>query len=1002
MLSTRLSRFHVAVSCLALLGLAVALVAATPAPEPAPRPETPPREHTPAELFPGQRFDPSVPPLRSVVGVQHGARPLRHRELLDYVGVLAARSRRAVIRPYAESHEGRPLVLVAISDAETIGRLDEVRAEHRARLDPRGRRAADDARALAGAKAVAWLGYSIHGDELSGADAAAAMVYFLIAGEGGLAEEIRRELVVLIDPLQNPDGRERYLAMTSAFAHRVDSPDAEDLSHTAVWPWGRGNHYLFDLNRDWFSLVQPESARTERMAAWNPQIVLDVHEMGADSSYLFPPPRHPFNPHLPKSHGRWWARFSADQAAALDARGYGYFTREWNEEFFPGYGSSWPAYRGALGILHEMSRTSGTRLQKRDGVVRTFAQGVEHQVASSVANLRTLVAHKEAFLADFVAERRAYIERARSGGVAAYLFPETRDPAATRALVGGLVRQGIEVFRSEQPVGGTKAYDLTTGRSAASEELGTPVWSVPVAQPAGPLVRTLLDPHVPMPASFLQEQREYLERGRGSRLYDATAWSLPLAWGVEAYWTPKPPRGRLTAARPEPPRGGRVDAGPDPGRPYGYLIDGRPEAALGALSDLLARKMAVRVADRPFETAGHRFGRGSLLVPQAPNGPGLAAALAAVAARHRVRVVRTASARSTSGPDLGGVHFKPVPRARIGIFTGWPVTPPAYGALWHLLDTLGVHFVGLNVAFFRRIELARYNVLVFPDAFGDGADAYRAIFGGESLERLKAWIRAGGTAIGIGAGAELLADRKRGLTKARLRREALDRFPPVVLGPDIHTAEAAGPFVAAGLRAPPPASDAPQKRPARSPYDVAPIIGPGAQPFTTGVELGTPVVGPPVSLADWLAPSLVPPTRKPKPEELARADRRLRRFHPSGAFVRLELDPEVFLAWGLPRTLPAYVNARDTLVAEPPVQVAARFSDVERLHLGGLVWPETAARWALTAYVTREAHGRGQIILFLNPPNFRGWTRGTRRILLNALMLGPAMGTAWNRAWAAP
>ena len=154
-----------------------------------------------------------------------------------------------------------------------------------------------------------------------------------------------------------------------------------------------------------------------------------------------------------------------------------------------------------------------------------------------------------------------------------------------------------------------------------------------------------------------------------------------------------------------------------------------------------------------------------------------------------------------------------------------------------------------------------------------------------------------------------------------------------------------------------------------------------------------------VDLAEWMRPFLPPGKGKPSKEDLAGADARLRRFMPRGAFVRLELDLEIWLNWGLPPELPALVRAQDTLVAEPPVQVAARFAGVDDLHLGGLLWPEAAGRMAHTAYATREAKGRGQVILFVNDPGFRGWTLGTRRLLINALLYGPGLGTRWPTPW---
>jgi hypothetical protein len=198
-----------------------------------------------------------------------------------------------------------------------------------------------------------------------------------------------------------------------------------------VWPWGRGNHYLLDMNRDWFSLTQPESRRSVEIAGWLPQLVVDSHEMGPNSSFLFPPSRHPHNPWLPDNSTDWQLKFSADQAAALDGRGFPYFSGEWNEEFFPGYGSSWAAYHGAVGILYEMSRTTGTLVRKRNGSLRTFAQAIEHQATSTMANLKTLLTNADQILADHVAGRARAAREGEEGKVRAWIFPpDARQPGA--------------------------------------------------------------------------------------------------------------------------------------------------------------------------------------------------------------------------------------------------------------------------------------------------------------------------------------------------------------------------------------------------------------------------------------------------------------------------------------------------------------------------------------------------------------------------------------------
>jgi hypothetical protein len=952
-----------------------------------------------AELFPAATFDATIPTQKELIGVEHAQRPLRHHELIDYLKALADASPRAVMREYATTHEGRPLVYFAVGYEATIARLDAFREEHGRLMDPRGRAPEEDAELLEQAKAVAWMAYGIHGDELSSVDAAAAVAYWLVAGEDELARKMRREMVVLIDPCENPDGRERFLAQTTSFAHATPNPDVEDLSHTTVWPWGRGNHYLFDLNRDWFSMVQPESRRSTMIASWNPQLVVDSHEMGAHDTYLFSPPRHPFNPHLPEYQWEWADRFAADQAKALDRRGYGYYTREWNEEFFPGYGSAWASYHGAIGILYEMSGTEGTLVRQRPGTVRTFAQAVEHQVASSVANLSTLLENRAELLADFVDGRREVIERGRKGPVGAWVLPEGRHPDRTRKLVRLLRAEGIEVLRattSPPQVSGMR--DARDGVGVEAKRLPDATWLVPLDQPAGALVRVLLDPHIPMKAPFFREEREYLERGKGTRLYEITAWSLPLAYGVEAYWTPTRPTSGWSD-EPVPEFAGSFKSVSDP---YGYVIDGKSDDAVWALADLLEQGLAVRVAEKPFRVEGTAFDTGAFLVKREGNPDDLEKRLVEVVTRRPVVIQAVSTAKADDGPDLGGRYFRQLVAPRVGIWTGAPISPSAYGALWHLFDErLELRFSGLEMMRFNRMDLSRYNVLIFPPTFG-GPGTYRELLGPGGLARLKAWIEAGGTAIGIGGGAEFLADEQTGLTRTRLRRQALEQYPPVVFGPSAELVASGGNFRAVGLRARPDEDDGDDKQTSEhgSLYDVAPILGAGAAPFAEGFEQGTPVKGEPVDLADWLAPFLPPGKAKPEKEDLERADRRLRRFGVRGTFVRLELDDDVWLNWGVGADeLPALVRASDTLVAEPPVQVAARFADIDRLHLGGLLWPEAAGRLAHTAYTTREGLGRGQVILFLNAPDVRGWTLGTRRLFLNAVLYGPGLGTRWSTPW---
>ncbi len=942
------------------------------------------------ELFPGAVYDSTLPSPEAFFGFEPGARPLHHGEILAYLEALAEASPRMRILDYATSHEGRRLVAVAIGEPGVISGLEAFREEHARLADPRGRSPEEEAALLSGARAVAWLAYGIHGDELSSPDAAVAVIYRLVAGEDETARMLRRELLVLVDPCENPDGRERYLAQTASFAHKVPNPDTDDLSHTAVWPWGRGNHYLFDLNRDWFTMVQPESRRSVMIASWAPQLVVDSHEMGAHDTYLFSPARHPFNPWKSPKLRPWAGRFSADQARALDRWGFPYYRAEWNEEFFPGYGSSWGSYLGAVGILYEMARTAGTVVQQEGGTLRTFAQAVEHQATSSLANLATLAANREAVLRTWIGIRR---EAAQGGrGVAAWVLPARRYPDRVRRLVEILRKQGIEVERLEAPVAVRGLVDAVSG-APEDTELPAGAWRVRTDQPAGFLVRALMDPHVPMSDEFLREEREYQEKGKGSRLYEVTAWSLPLAFGIEAMWSATPLPGEWRPAGPEEPTGGVEEAEAS----FGWILDGTPDRAVFAAADLLAGDVVVRLADREFTVEGCSFPAGSLLVRREGNLPEVETLLAQVAHRRHVEFVGVSTSASESGPDLGGRHFVTLVEPRVAVVTGMPVSPSDYGAVWHLFDeAMGLRFSAIEAGRLPRVDLRRYNVLILPPSFG-GVKACRAALGAGTMKRLRRWVEEGGTLIAMGSGAEMLADEGAKMCGVKLRRQALDRFPPVVFGPSAIEVDRAGRFRGAGLRVPGKSGGRKAGPSGGDPLAVSPVIGPGAEAFAApgqGGELGKPVV-----LADWVRPLLAPGLKKVPEEDLERADARLRRFRPRGAFLLAELDTDTFLTWGLGEELPVLVNAPFALVTDVPGVTVVRLASPERMHLGGLLWPEAAGRWSGTAWLTRESVGRGQVLLFLENPAFRGVTLGARRLLVNAVVYGPGAGTRWSRPW---
>ena len=953
--------------------------------------------------------DPSVPTPQDVLGFAIGERPARYTEMVSYFEALAGASSRVALDDYGRTHEGRPLLYAVVAKPEHLARLARIRADRDRFSDPR--LTADPGPGADTLPAVAWMAYSIHGDELSSTDAAIQLAYELAAGRDDEIVELLDNVIVILDPLQNPDGRERYLSQLQFLNGIVPNPDPASLHHTAFWPWGRGNHYLFDLNRDWFAQVHPATrGRVAALRDWKPQLVVDAHEMGSASTYLFPPPREPFNPHVDPRFWKWVGVFSDDHVAAFDRQGWSYYTREWNEEWFPGYGSSWGGYHGAIGILYEQSRTSGRLVKRPDGMEVGFRDAVHHQLLSSLANLETLARNRRAILLDYHAARRAAVERGGRGELRAFLFAPRPNPARAERLAAGLENQGIEVYRAAEAFTADDLHD-PWGRDE-TKELPAGTLMARLDQPLEPLIRATLEFHTQMPDSFLSSEREWLEVRDETRLYEASAWSIPLAYGVEAHWT-----GRVPEAKWErvgaPAAGWR--AGDDgEGSPttqgalvgdwpaYGLLIDVAQENAPAAAARLMEAGLRVRCAEEGFRSEGIDYGAGTLLLRREANPDSLIDVARRVAEETRTTIRTVGSARSESGPDLGGDLWRPLVLPRIAVLAGSPISPSEYGSVWHLFDReLGVRLSSIDVARVATTDLRRYNVMLLPPMWG-GPAGYERALGSRGVKALREWVDDGGTIVGMGAGAAFLADSSNAFSRVMLRRQHLEEHPTPARGIPFRAARESHLSEAMGL----PAEDSPPPVPPPGfgvPGDGDPLIGPGARAFAG--EIGKRAAAAARVRAD-AAGETTRTKEKSKAgdgkssngdselEALERIDERLRRFQPRGAILRVDVDPRRWLAFGLPETVPVTLYTSFAYLATDPVETVGRFAAYDDLHLSGLLWPEAGGRWARTAYATREAKGRGQVILFAGNPVFRGYWLGTRRLLENAAILGPGMGAA--------
>jgi len=692
-----------------------------------------------ADLWPGTTYDGAIPRLVDVVGHAAGDEITSPEGIALYLRELhRAAPERTRLVEYARSWEGRPLHLLVIGSAERIAALDAVKADLARLADPRGLAAAEVDALVGRLPIVTWLVHAVHGNEISSPDAALALAHHLLAARGDAdVDLVRRESLVLIDPLQNPDGRARFLHQN--LLGRAAVPDSEPAAaeHDEPWPGGRSNHYLFDMNRDWFALTQPESrGRVALALEWFPHVVVDLHEMGGNSTYFFVPPAPPANPHLSADQSRWHDVIGRAIGARLDAMGVPYFTREIYDAFYPGYGESWPFFQGAIGATFEQASARGLVWRRDDESLLTFRQGVLQHATAALVTARTAAAHREAILRDWFAYRRAAVADGERGPVRDYLLVAGVDPSRAERLARLLAAQGVEVRRASEPV------------KVGTRTLPAGTFVVSAAQPAGRLVRNLLEERIEMDPVFVAEQERRRREHQPDQIYDVTAWSLPLLFDVECV-----PSATAVAAE-APARDATL-----PPAAVGYLVPWGAAAA-ATVNEALAEGLVARVAGEPFTLAGRRFEIGTSLFRVAQNPPELAARLGAAAARHGAEVVPVDSTWVDSGMSLGSNAMRPLVAPRVLLAWDRPASSLSAGWTRYLLERrYGLRVTAVRTASLGRVDLARYDALVLPSG------SYSEQLGEESRRRITDWVRAGGTLVTVGeasrwaaaAGAGLLA-----------------------------------------------------------------------------------------------------------------------------------------------------------------------------------------------------------------------------------------------------
>ena len=903
---------------------------------------------------------PDIDEPSSFLDFNYGERVASPAQISSAIMAWSEQSNRLKVVEYAKSHEGRPLYALFISAPENINNLEVIKSNITKLSDARNINDKEAKSIIQSMPALAWMAYSIHGNETSGADAALGIVYHLIASTDSDVIEMLSEMIIVVDPMMNPDGRDRFAKSLEQYRGTSPNYDDQSLLHTGDWPYGRTNHYYFDLNRDWLYLTQPETrGRVALINEWRPQILVDGHEMGSQDTFMTGPPREPINKNIDRNLIKWGNQFAKDQANEFDIRGWRFYTGEWHEDLYPGY-SFYAQFRGTLGILYEQSRMSEDGVRRPEGTIQSYKEAVHHQYISTLANLKTLQRNSSQMYLDYWDGRKLNVSKNGKYANQSFVILPTDNHGRLNALVAKLEAQDIELYRNTNVLTVKSALKQS---GEVVEDFVIPKGSliIPNRQPEAPLISAILEFDADIDESVLLEERQANLRDGSSIMYDTTAFNFTMMFGLSAVTVPENLSNNLEPWTPFP---SSVEINEDA---LMWAVNAEDDRSVAFAARLMEKNINVRIIDKEAVLSSQVLSRGSVAVLAMDNlnHEDLIDDIREIATGLDISLVSIDSGfGSKELPDWGGRHFLLLQKPQIAILSHADFSSYDVGVTWWSIDQyLGIRHSQLNSSMAEYADLRRYNTIVMPSGYAD--------LNGSMREALMTWVAQGGTLIAHNRSTRLIASSE-DFSKVKLLQNTFGNS--VDYNFDLLREIAAS----------------------ENKINKAKTLAHGIN-----LDISYPWESSDEQLSE---------------KDLQNRDKWQSIFMPSGSMVSGRVDQKHWLTFGTPSTLPILYANYPILMTDDNTEAVVRIGELVsndeikdfrminwssippgkdlNVRMSGLVWPEAAQRIANSAYLTRERMGKGQIILFAGEPNFRGSTRGTNRLWLNALIYGAGLGAS--------
>jgi hypothetical protein len=652
-------------------------------------------------------YNPNIPTPKSSIGHQVGDWHITHDKLVQYMYTLASSSDRITIEDRGTTFEGRPLLLLTITSANNHLNIETIRQQHLELTQKEPSTTNINEMPI-----VVQQGFSIHGNEPSGSNAALAVAYYLAAAQGPAIDTLLSNTVILFDPSYNPDGLQRFAYWANTNKSKNINPDPNDREYDEVWPGGRTNHYWFDMNRDWLPVQLPESrARIATFHKWMPNILTDHHEMGTNSSFFFQPGipsrTHPLTP---QQNQDLTGEIGTYHATAFDKIGSFYYSKESFDDFYYGKGSTFPDINGSIGILFEQASSRGHAQESVNGIL-TFPFTIRNQFTAALSTLEAAVAMRQKILSyqqEFY--QQAFKEAAKADAI---VFGDEKDPSKAYHLAEILMRQNIQVHKI--------ANDFTSKGKRYTKESS---YAVPKNQRQHRLINAMFE-----------KRTEF----KDSLFYDVSAWTLPLAFNLDYNQDiPTDNVGEKITTLTKPGATAPKYSG------YGYLMQWHDYYTPKALNMLLKKGIRAKVGMTPFTSQDKEYDYGTILIPvqnQDLSPKDITKAIEEIVAQTGV-TIDPANSGQTQKINLGSNQFKALKLPKVAMLVGDGINPYDAGEIWHLFDQrYDMYITKLDTKNFGRVDISRYTDIILPATRGNALNK-------DAAKKLKTWVQNGGTLIG--------------------------------------------------------------------------------------------------------------------------------------------------------------------------------------------------------------------------------------------------------------